>query len=177
MLAAMSRSADRHDVAERLASAMRSSNMTMHSDRIRDADYIAALGFAGIHVRVAASLFRLAYTLEAAQFPAALEEVVRVVRRLNARRGWNLRNDRMREVAELSLRWVLCPVCPTCRGRKWLVAPGTGRLTDEACPACGGTGTQRIDTRYVADIAYEVDRMLHDAEGEIGARVRAALRP
>lgn len=38
------------------------------------------------------------------------------------------------------LYWWLSPVCPTCEGRKFKVAPGTGRTSSKVCPPCNARG-------------------------------------
>lgn len=156
----------------RLASAMRSSNLAMTDRRIGDADYVAALGMVGIHERVATSLWRLVMTLDARSYPDALAQTMGVVRALDRRLLWRLSVERMREVAEQSLGWLLAPVCRVCEGRRYQLIAGTPKLSNVQCKACAGSGLAPCDSRYVWEVSTHLARTIDRASGDVGAAIR-----
>ena len=44
------------------------------------------------------------------------------------------------DVVAAALQWWLSKRCSVCQGQKWKIIPGTGRLSQLPCEACGGTG-------------------------------------
>jgi hypothetical protein len=99
----------------------------------------------------------------------------------------------VREVARISLDHFLFDVCPTCTGRRYrphrdvLLERGMDAetaerfgdvLSDELCPACGGTGQSEPDTpEYLLPLVRRAIESLHGRYVEYGLAALKRLVP
>lgn len=145
--------------SDRLASAMASGNLAWDTERVRDVDYIAALGMAGIHHKTASAIYRMLHSGDRASCNAAAVEIVKLIRRMACRQGWSLKPHKFAQLAHETLAFALAPRCPACLGRKYEPMPGSPCLSDRPCQHCRGTGLRRTDgVPYLKDVLAEIER-------------------
>lgn len=109
-----------------------------------------------------------------------LRAVTQRVARLNERRKLGLTATGEAELARVALVHWLVPTCPACMGRrKTLLLDSKGRdvLSDEDCPACGGTGERPIDVAEpLRPLAQEIVARLRTTVTAAQRRARNYLR-
>lgn len=131
---------DTPTVLERLSHAVVSDDLS-HRRTQSDIDWVAALGFAGIHDRQGSALLDLDLTLEPAAVTEAIKATMQLTRRVAEKRGWPvLHVTRLRRIASEALSHYLRPTCGCCKGRGVV---GVEHLPDEVlhtCSHCKGTG-------------------------------------
>lgn len=140
-------------VAERLAAARHSRDLRVDERRCGDVDYLAASGMASRSLGVGGSLIHLQAGAGPVAMSAAADSVKRLVRSMDARKGWRLKGEAVDRVAQLSLLHHIAPACPTCNGRKYVETPGTGRLSSCECGHCHGTGVRPLGRKHKDEIS------------------------
>ena len=146
-------------IAERLSWAMQPGDLRLRADKkMGRAEYLIALGYAGIHHRVASKLYRLIYSPTSTDYAEALKAVECVVSHLAVKRRWTTKPHNYKKIAGNALKFILQPACPVCEGRGYDVIEGTSRLSDRVCNHCHGTGRRRIDTRQLSEVITELER-------------------
>lgn len=127
---------------ERLSRATVTGDMSMERSRIRDADYVAALGMAGAAnptgAAIADSLLR-GRSLEEARRGAT-----RIARNEAKATGVTLTATELYAIGSAALHVLLHPACPRCKGRGYKTVPGTPALSGKPCERCRGTGRREI---------------------------------
>lgn len=81
---------------------------------------------------------------------------------------------RPEHVAASVLMWWLDHTCKPCGGTKWITAEGTGRQTARACPACRGTGEERLPC---GDDGKRMLNWLKDCIAQGRQSIKRRLRP
>lgn len=85
---------------------------------------------------------------------------------------WNIADAE--DVAARLVQWWLSQVCPECRGTKFEVIAGTGRLSAKACRVCRGSGVAPVPSGQAGRrLANWMEECLHAARQDIGKRLRA----
>lgn len=139
--------------------------------KLRRVHYLRAMALAGIHDRIASSLWRMVADgltpLETARLAKGVKDIVR---RRSSRFSWNLTESQIIRTAEHAVAFILAPACPACSGRGYEVQVGTGRLSDVPCVSCSGAKIRRIDSRYAQDVLADLERRQHAMAR--GARIR-----
>lgn len=161
--------------AERLVRARHSRNLSIEERRRGDADYLAAAGIAARHMRIGGSLLHLQLGGGSMALAAAEESVRALVKVMSARRNWRLNGEAVGRVAKISLLHHIAPVCPTCCGRKFMEAPGTGRLSGQQCNYCHGTGIRPLGRRNqdeVSAVLVELAMIESVVQRSVGRLVR-----
>jgi hypothetical protein len=145
-------------VTDRLASAMVSSNLAWDRNNIRDVDYIAALGMAGVNNRTASVLYRMLHVGDAGSVRDARIELMKLIRRQALRQGWPIKHaDQYRSLANEVLTFAINPRCPHCHGQRFQKRPGTPYLSSTPCQACKGSGLRQTKNRFVRMVMAELD--------------------
>lgn len=167
---------DRVGLLERLATAMVSGRLKLHEDGATDLDYIIALGMAAQRVAPEAdALLRLYLAMDRQSYEDARGAAVRIARRLDTRRGWNLMAQDLSRIAGTALKYHINPICPECIGRKFQLAPNTPMLSHKVCKRCHGSGRRPIpirNGRQIAEVIAALESIEHVAEKEIRLRMR-----
>ena len=162
---------DRPSIMERVSVASNSGNLTLARDRRGDADWILALGIAGLrNGGTEAPLTRLHATASRVTLRTAVEKVERLVRRLNAKAGWKLAGSEVREVSEKALAHHIAPACQHCGGRRFELQENAPVLSGRACRHCHGTGRRPIQKKLREQIATVISAL-----EEIDSRTESAV--
>jgi hypothetical protein len=135
----MTQTTEKKSISDHLAEAMHSHDLSAG----HDVDYLTALGMTGVKSNRASAIFRLVNTLDLASYQTALMETVKLVRRLNAVRSWNMQPRAQNALAKSALDYFICPVCPICQGRKYELIKGTPNLSPIGCKHCQGSGIKK----------------------------------
>ena len=162
---------DKPSGLERLATAVATSDLTYDPDRRVPLDHIIALGLASAKSSVTSSVLRLYLGQTPENWASAKVSVLAVVRRLNAKRGWELSPRDLDKVATSALHHHLNPVCSHCKGRGFEVIPDTPALSTKACKHCRGTGRRTPGKRLRGEIEATVASLEH-----INSITEAAVR-
>lgn len=161
----------RKTTADHLSEAMHSTNLSSG----HDIDYLTALGMAGIRSRRASTLFRLVNSLDAQAYKAALVETTHLVSKMNAKYRWKLVGKSSAQLAKTALDFFICPVCPSCRGRRYELIHGTPNLSPIACKHCKGTGINHPPKKWreqVLRLASELETGIDILLGGVRKRIR-----
>lgn len=162
-------------VLERLSSAKVSGNLKLKEVR-GDLDYIIALGAVALEINpAAAAMLNLHLAHDVTSYREARASALSIAKKIGSRKRWGFGLQEMEKIAKLALHHHLCPVCPTCYGRKYEVQPGTPMLSDRTCPKCYGTGKRPLPLRRGREIRLvltSLEMIEHAAEVAVRARVR-----
>lgn len=164
---------------ERLALAQVSSHLSPR-ETVCDIDRITALGFAP---KLGSLLIRLKGANDAASYTEAKELIAQRLYTTGQRKGWG-HIERMRRVADESLRFYIFDMCKTCEGRGQLAHSYNGPADEDAgaiCPTCSGTAKADRNVRGRAasilvkgEILGRLERILDAADGLLGHAERIA---
>lgn len=160
---------------ERLASAMGSSDMGMVENRVKDADWIAGLGMAGIENRLGSEILRLKLSNDQQTYRSAAEKVRAIVRRMDARGRLGMTRKQITEIAHKALRHYLLPVCRRCKGTRWDVIPGTPSLSATPCSTCNGTGIHPLpggNAEMIAKVVARLEAIEHTINTSLNRTMR-----
>lgn len=160
---------------ERLSVARHSDDLTLHDEYRSDVDYLIGGAMASMRCgKGAEALVNLRNALDPKAWGEAMDRAVHLTVRIACRSDWKLEPRQLRELARMTLKhWVL-PVCPKCSGRKFDEIPGTHRLGNRPCPACHGTGERplpRGEHRRMTAILAALDA----DQSNINTRMRQVL--
>jgi len=164
---------DRKTISDHLAEAMHSHDLSAG----HDVDYLTALGMTGVKSNRASAIFRLVNTLDTASYQTALRETVKLVRRLNAVRAWNMQPRAQNALAKSALDYFTCPVCPICQGKKYELIKGTPTLSPVACKHCAGTGIKKPAKAMrdrILEIASELECCIGIMVGGVRKRIHGS---
>lgn len=103
---------------ERLARARHSHNLRVDERCRGDADYLAAAGMAARTMVVGGALMRLQAGGGRSALEEALTGVRRVVKSMNAKRGWRLSGGAIERMAETAVLYHMMPALPVEHGRR-----------------------------------------------------------
>lgn len=144
---------NRPSTLERLSVAMSTSDLTLDANHRGAADYIIGLGVSAMrNGDVAGTLMHLHASRSAVTIKRAYEQVLGLVKRMNAKRGWGLTPAGVKDVAARALAHHTSPACEPCGGRGYELQPGAPVLSDRQCLVCRGTGRRPIHKRHRAEI-------------------------
>lgn len=144
---------DRPSRLERLATAVATSNLTLDLERRTPVDHVIALGMASRTSSVTSDVLHLYMVGSPETWHAAKASVLSVVRDLNAKKRWGLDERSLDKVATDALLMHINPTCSHCKGRGYLVQPGTPSLSHKACPHCKGDGRRPLNKKLRTQIA------------------------
>lgn len=140
---------ERPSSLERLSVAMSTSDLTLDANHRGAADYIVALGIAGIrHSAVASPMMRVHLAGRPDDLRAAFNAVLGLVRRLNLKKNWRLAGHSTQAVALHALSHHVDPTCPHCHGRKFELLEGSPTLSTKICRHCHGTGRRPVQKKH-----------------------------
>lgn len=160
-------------IGDRLAGAIHATSLAWDPERVRDIDYLTALGMVGVSRPTATRLYRLVHQLDAASYREALALVVPLVRRLAIKKRWKLKPHHFGKLAKDALEYVIMPLCPTCQGRRFQsIAPGIPALSARVCPACGGAGVRKVASNEMAVVIGELEDSLFQARSGVSRMMR-----
>lgn len=154
--------------AERLSRATASKDLGVHTDRVRDVDYLAAMGAAGQHhpegMAVANGLLR----------QDGKHELVRiafdVAKEMNRKHKWRI--DKVKDLVYLATataEHLKAPVCDKCNGVGYEKIAGTPALSARACPACRGTGKKPLPVRLKKQVLMLVTKLENEYQAAISS--------
>ena len=149
---------DRPGLIERLSVAMTSSHLAMKDGRC-DLDFVIALGMAAQERPEISHILHLHLAATPESYRQAERSAVAITRRLDARRNWRMPSKTILWVAKKALKHYICPVCPSCAGRRFETTPGTPMLSDRVCEHCRGTGINPLPMQHGRAIAEVVARL------------------
>lgn len=182
---------ERITVQEKIGWAISAGNLNQNAERESASDRIAALAITG---ELASCLYRIRYGGQVEYRKRAVLLLAADLRGKSKRNRWKLPHPDIIErlAGQAIIEWME-PLCPECRGRKFV---GLERLpgamgVPKICPACSGNGTGKIsqaarsralgvslavlranwDERLTALVAR-----LRTVDLEAARRARAALR-
>jgi hypothetical protein len=160
-------------IAERLSWAMQPGNLALlPHGKIGKAEYLVALGWAGIGHKRESHIFRLIHRLDRRSYEQAMQSVRELVSHMAARKKWEIKPHRYRQIAEDAISYLLDPSCRRCHGRGFIEIEGTGRLSDQHCPACQGIGKRAFPNHRVREVVGELEQF----EASIASGVARYLR-
>ncbi len=135
----------------------------MVEHRVGDADYLTALGMAGINLKHASAIMRFKLGGGIEDLREALATTTLLTRQLNAKNRWHCQHAALQVIAHNALSYYTNPVCPSCNGTKYKAVPGTGRLSATVCPACNGTGQHVFKKHHdqIADVVAVIEQLEH----------------
>lgn len=157
----------------RLSPALVSSDMTMAAAR-GDADYVAALGLAGITYPIASPLIRMYLAHDVGALHDARRAAVEMARKAARRQGVNLRAQEFAEIGRLALEYVVDKTCRRCHGTKFELIPGTRCLGTEECKACHGDGRRVLPSRHrklITEVISRIERIEGTLDSIVGRKV------
>lgn len=164
-------------IAERYASSLDTSDLTVSLEHRTDADYLLAAGYAAAANRnglAALMAYRMKVSGDLASRPVLLELLVDRLQGQSFRKKLPaIQRARARQAAEAVLGWWLDDVCRACTGRLMDPIPGTPHLSAHFCKACAGTGKRALpelgprSQAHAAWLAAELDRMLSFIVGDM----------
>lgn len=163
-------------IIERMSVAVRSNDLR-HRRGPCHIDVIGARGLGAGRQDVGGALLDLHCSLHASDIPAARRAAFAVTKRCAERNGWSMMHQKLRRIADESLRLYLNPACSCCQGRGMvgLDRDKSGHAERvRPCPACSGSGRQPVPIKYgreIREVVYRMDEARHQA----GAQVRRAL--
>lgn len=150
----------RPSTQERLLSAFHSSDLSLETDKRKDADHLIALGVAGQRRgRVSSDLMRLTMAGSRSDYRAARESVVALTLRLGGQRGWRISVDNMRKIGEIALAHYTFPVCPHCYGRGRDTPEGSPYLSGNICKPCNGSGKRPVQKKFNGEIRDVIEML------------------
>ena len=129
-------------------------------------DTMTAAGMLGSKHAAVTTLWRLLYSLDHYDYKDAIEALTRLLLRKK------IDYAVARNVARVYVRHAICPVCPTCQGRKQSLIGdakgGRGTLDDAPCQTCGGTGERDFRAEAKRELGEDADHALW-LQGEISS--------
>ena len=135
-------SADERTIMERLAEAIGSDDLSECENRC-DADWLKALGVAGIRSPMGTALMDLDLSQNPHRVGPALAEVKATVAFLATRKGWALDRYKLRKISQEALHQYLKSPCKECKGRGMLGVDRAVIYVEVPCETCGRTGLVR----------------------------------
>ena len=124
---------------------------------------------------------RLMVLINCKGLPAARDAMAAFVTAQAARAGLTITLEEQHRLSGRILDVFLDPLCEACRGVKFKVVPGTGRLSGVSCDACQGTGTrglkfvggaERREVEFTRDVQAAIARKMD----YVAKMMRAFLR-
>lgn len=135
---------NRAPIEERVGRALARGNLRQNNLGPCDLDKVIALGMVGINERIADAVFRVKYANDPKEYDNALLGVYGIARALDIRARWRYKRRRLWVISRRVFAYWLMDVCPLCTGVRYVPVPGSGRLSDVACPACHGEGKREM---------------------------------
>ena len=160
-------------VEERLAQAFESSDLAHSDNRLKDVDFLTALGIAGASSGYSA-IVRLNLALDGASIHEALRETRALTGRMARKRGWVLNSRKLHRVAVLALDLHIRPACPVCHGTKYQGVEVGCVGVPKPCAKCGATGLRKLHGALSSE-ANAVAAMLGNLTYETVERVRKLM--
>ena len=176
---------DRVTVVDRYQFATGSSDLTMRSTGVSDADVLLAAGFAAANDKrgeFGLLMHRMRGSGDRRGFESACAQAERWLVGRGVRQREKIAKRDARHIAELVVNWWLHDVCVSCQGRRWLGVPGTMRLSATECHACHGSGRRPLETiipRHHAGqarwLSAEFDSIAAYVVGQMARRIAPSL--
>lgn len=158
---------------DRLSPALVSGDLTMGCGR-RDADFIAALGYASKDYPIASPLIRMYLSRDKASVHEARSRAAEMAKRAARRHGAILSFRETAEIGRAALEYSVNKVCPRCKGTKYELVPGTNRQGTKPCQACGGDGRKPVPRRHrriIIEVIAAIERIESTLDSIVAKRV------
>lgn len=146
---------------ERLAAIVSTSDLSFDAEHRVPLDHVIALGLASRNSEVTSNVLRLYLARSPEAWHAAKASVIAIVRRLDAKRRWGLSHRDIDKVATHALMLHINPVCSHCKGRGYVLIPGTPTLSHRPCDHCKGTGKRLPNKRLRQQISTTISSLEH----------------